>query len=347
LIGLKKELETERDRGLRLTAELNSYKEQLAAKEEKESTLTSTLKATADQARGSVSQLEAAKTKLLHLERELAQAQQTVATQQEQLANLSKAEGELATINMSLNNEKLRAEQCEMQVSGLQSSSERVRELEQQLLAAQNELLLKNTAMEVLGKGPSPKQRRIRAKMSSIAESQTQGGKPLDNRSMQTKRIFEAAQNTLRQASDTPASVVAATTSNGVLIVEVQSQKVNLRSGPGVEHSPVMQVAQGTRLTVESRQGDWYRVFTPTGGRAFVRQDMVQGMAGEAPMMVPTPSVPRAIGNGPNKPVARGIQSPTALVPFGKVKVAGNPSKDLEDAALEALRGIGQKSDSQ
>ena len=37
-----------------------------------------------------------------------------------------------------------------------------------------------------------------------------------------------------------------------------------------------MQVKQGTRLTVESKEGDWYRVLTPTGSRAYVRRDVVQ-----------------------------------------------------------------------
>lgn len=347
---VQKELQDERNKAKQLATELQSSNEKIASLEEKGGTLTSTLKLTAQQARGSASQLEAAKTKTLHLERELAAAKTQVAAHEAELARLAQTEEQVSTLNMTLNKEKLRAEQCEMQVSGLQSSSQHVRELEQKLLAAQNELLLKDTAMEVLGKGPTRKQREVRAKMSSIAQAQS-GNAPLDSRSMATKRMFEAAQKTLMQSGAAPASSAGASgASNGVLIVEVQGEKVNLRNGPGVEHSPVMQVAQGTRLTVESRQGDWFRVFTPTGGRAFVRVDMVQNMpstSADSASMISTPGVPSAVGASPSKPVARGIQPQTSLVPFGKVKVAGNPGNDLEDAALEALRTIGQKSESQ
>lgn len=56
----------------------------------------------------------------------------------------------------------------------------------------------------------------------------------------------------------------------GEKIVEVTSMNVNLRSGPGPEHGPVMSVTRGARLVVETEHGDWLRVIGPTGERLWV-----------------------------------------------------------------------------
>jgi hypothetical protein len=58
-------------------------------------------------------------------------------------------------------------------------------------------------------------------------------------------------------------------------IATVKSTKANLRTGPGKNNSPLMAVSKGTRLAVELRQGDWYRVISPTGMRAWVSADVV------------------------------------------------------------------------
>lgn len=61
-----------------------------------------------------------------------------------------------------------------------------------------------------------------------------------------------------------------------VAIVEVMGNKVSLRVGPGMQHSAIMDVRKGTRLTVEAREGDWLRVNSPTGGRAFINSKYVR-----------------------------------------------------------------------
>jgi SH3-like domain-containing protein len=58
-------------------------------------------------------------------------------------------------------------------------------------------------------------------------------------------------------------------------IVKVTVHKANLRAGPGFEHSPLMIVSKDSRLVVESKQGDWYRIITPTGSRAWIYSDIV------------------------------------------------------------------------
>ncbi|MCB0354924.1 MAG: SH3 domain-containing protein [Bdellovibrionales bacterium] len=64
--------------------------------------------------------------------------------------------------------------------------------------------------------------------------------------------------------------------SKGMPIVTVISDKANLRTGPGTDNSPLMQIKKGTRLAVETRQGEWYRVIAPTGERAYIRSDMIR-----------------------------------------------------------------------
>lgn len=58
-------------------------------------------------------------------------------------------------------------------------------------------------------------------------------------------------------------------------VATVVSEKANLRTGPGADNSPLMSVTRGTRLVVETKQGDWYRVISPTGTRAWVSSDVV------------------------------------------------------------------------
>ena len=58
-------------------------------------------------------------------------------------------------------------------------------------------------------------------------------------------------------------------------IVVVNVNKANLRAGPSLKDSPLLEVSKGTRLVVETRQGSWYRVMAPNGKRAWVSSDVV------------------------------------------------------------------------
>lgn len=59
------------------------------------------------------------------------------------------------------------------------------------------------------------------------------------------------------------------------LVGIVTSQKAFLRSGPSKDDSPLMSVSKGTRLVVETRHNQWFRVITPTGGRAWIATEML------------------------------------------------------------------------
>ena len=58
-------------------------------------------------------------------------------------------------------------------------------------------------------------------------------------------------------------------------IAVVIVNKANLRAGPSLKDSPLLEVSKGTRLVVETRQGAWYRVMAPNGKRAWVSSDVV------------------------------------------------------------------------
>jgi hypothetical protein len=58
-------------------------------------------------------------------------------------------------------------------------------------------------------------------------------------------------------------------------IATVVADKAQLRTGPGMNNSPLMTVAKGTRLAVETRSGSWYRVIAPSGARAWVSSDVI------------------------------------------------------------------------
>lgn len=58
-------------------------------------------------------------------------------------------------------------------------------------------------------------------------------------------------------------------------VATVTAEKAFLRTGPGKDNSPLMSVGQGTKLVVETRAGEWFRVITPTGTRAWVVSEVL------------------------------------------------------------------------
>lgn len=58
-------------------------------------------------------------------------------------------------------------------------------------------------------------------------------------------------------------------------VATISSTKAHLRLGPSTEHSRLMTLRKGSRLAVETRQGEWYRVFAPNGQRAWIHGSLV------------------------------------------------------------------------
>jgi len=100
----------------------------------------------------------------------------------------------------------------------------------------------------------------------SFAEDKLFGANP---RQSQFSKLNRPTSNdhTVAEQVDAPGEMPIAT----VIVT-----KAHLRTGPGKDHSPLLSVSEGTRLAVETREGEWYRVITPTGARAWVAGEVIK-----------------------------------------------------------------------
>ncbi|MCB9030742.1 MAG: SH3 domain-containing protein [Deltaproteobacteria bacterium] len=154
---------------------------------------------------------------------------------EESLAELSRTKSEL----QKLRDEKVRSQ------TNLTSSKQEVERLKAQLVKAKNRLMVAETEVDRLASVEAPTKRQVRFS-GKTAPAQA-------------------------KASIKPAAQV----SNDLSVVTIAVDKANLRTGPGVEHSVLMEAKKGTTLAVEQRHKDWYRVTTPTGKRAWISSDVV------------------------------------------------------------------------
>jgi hypothetical protein len=69
---------------------------------------------------------------------------------------------------------------------------------------------------------------------------------------------------------------------NDLQVATVSVDKADLRLGPGKNHTALMTLRRGSRLAIEARQGEWYRVFAPNGQRAWIHSSLVQFGPGAA-----------------------------------------------------------------
>lgn len=67
-------------------------------------------------------------------------------------------------------------------------------------------------------------------------------------------------------------------------IATITVDKAELRAGPGKNNSSLMTLRRGSRLAVEERNGEWYRVFAPNGERAWIHSSLVSFGDGAADM---------------------------------------------------------------
>lgn len=127
----------------------------------------------------------------------------------------------------------------------LQAADKRIGDLLKELDAARRRLVIAETEVE---------------RLSSIIEGRS--GRSVGAASPENRSQASAAQIQKPLVPEMP-------------IATVTVNKANLRTGPGLDNSPLMTVSRGTRLAIETRQGDWYRVITPTGARAWVSGDVI------------------------------------------------------------------------
>ena len=159
----------------------------------------------------------------------------------------------------------------------LQSAEQKNALLSKQLSEARSRLLVAETEVE---------------RLSSIIENRTS---VRTTRAPNAPATRAAAPAVAAPAAQRQAPAVTSQRDSDMPFVTVMVDKANLRLGPNTSDSPVMTVSRGTRLTVETRQGPWFRVYAPNGNRLWVSADVVA--FGKDAMSSPSETVRiRAVG---------------------------------------------------
>lgn len=146
----------------------------------------------------------------------------------------------------------------------LVSSESKVRDLEKQLGEARSQLA--SAELEI-------------RRLSSVIEN--------DSRARLNLPQLPSASTTQKQAATvtTFASVKSAPppqpqrvpdATQDLQVATIVADKADLRLGPGKNHSALMTLRKGSRLAIEARQGEWYRVFAPNGQRAWIHASSVR-----------------------------------------------------------------------
>lgn len=140
-------------------------------------------------------------------------------------------------------------------------------ELNKKLARAQNSLMVSEMEVERLSSMIEERNRATLGGMKSRRIAHTPITSNVETVPATPRSYREPAPvNTLRTSQKSTTDMQIAT-----VIVD----KANLRTGPGLKNSPLMSVGKGTRLAVEHRVGEWYRVIAPTGTRAWVSTEVI------------------------------------------------------------------------
>ncbi len=239
--------------------------------------------------------LDKANSELATLRATKSSLESSVKSLEAKLARLGPLEGELK-------NTRKQTAECVASLDSAKAKIARIDELERETLQAKNALLLKETEVKMLSGDkkvmPTPQPTPPPGAKATIPEPS----------------VATTSRAQLR-SPEPPRSDVSS--------VRVIADKANLRGEPGDEHSPIMTVRKGSRLLVETKEGNWYRVIAPDGRRAYVRSDVVQLIGKKQVPAVPT--VP---------PTPKRIDDESVLVPFG------DSSTLSDEEAREAIERI-------
>ena len=147
----------------------------------------------------------------------------------------------------------------------LADSQNRIKTLQTQLAEMRDNLILAETEVERLGNIAKSDCRNISVNTQSYKPSI--GNSTYSNRK-EIRQIPQQRDPLLSRQQEQK-------TNDEMPIATVIVDKANLRAGPGTNNSPIMTIGKGTRLAIETRQGDWYRVVAPTGERAWISRDTI------------------------------------------------------------------------
>lgn len=154
----------------------------------------------------------------------------------------------------------------------LELAQRKIRDASHELAETRNRLIIAETEVERLSSVIQERNRTSLTRLGGGALSGSQTAPAREYRAQSNASANASAGRVLSQ-SRPPTQAVKAT--SDMLIGTVTAQKAYLRTGPGKNNSPLMSVSQGMRLAIETRTGEWYRVITPTGARAWVSSDVI------------------------------------------------------------------------
>lgn len=163
----------------------------------------------------------------------------------------------------------------------LTASELRVRELEQQLSDAKSQLSAAEVEVNRLSGIISGGTHARLGTRSAASIARMPAPSVTDDTSRASQKPISAGYEERRPVA---AEVAPPSPSQNLQVATVAVDKAELRLGPGKNHSALMAIPRGSRLAVEVRQGEWYRVFAPTGERAWIQSSLVRFGEGAASM---------------------------------------------------------------
>ncbi|MDZ4787226.1 MAG: SH3 domain-containing protein [bacterium] len=176
--------------------------------------------------------------------------------------------------------------------SNNQSSQSRIIGLQKELEQVKNKLLISEAEVERLSSmvGSGPKHARLTTKSNQLVYSTSEDRSPSKNIDTRKKSLNDS--------------------SSGLPVLTVIVDKTFLRTGPGKDNSSLMEVQSGTRMNVEDRQGQWFRVKTDNGTRAWIAAEAVA--FGSSPESSPSQTVKIKSYMGANAGIAEGADNSAA-----------------------------------
>jgi N-acetylmuramoyl-L-alanine amidase len=130
--------------------------------------------------------------------------------------------------------------------------------------------------------------------------------------------------------------------------LQVTTNGVNLRSGPGTNYDIVGSANQGEILTLVDVKGDWYQVKTSAGLPAYIKASFTEKTEkAEKAASVPVPASSTPVPSQPTPPTATVVRQVEVI--SGTVYLRGGPGSDFEQIGSvskgDILSVLGQEGD--
>lgn len=149
-------------------------------------------------------------------------------------------------------------EQRELQVAAL---TKQVQELQSQLTMAEVEVERLSAVMDA----------KTRASLGQFKVSNALPSRVTTTPAEEPARLAQGGAQRQYPARD----VQPPAPDSNLEVATIAVAKADLRLGPGANHSALLSLPRGSRLAVEMRQGEWLRVFAPSGERAWIHASLV------------------------------------------------------------------------